>query len=89
MNLAIKIEATGNLQGLSTDCDTAFTAVVSEDDFKDALGKALYSVESQGYDFTTSDVYDEAVKGFEGISLRRQFQKIYISPQVNVSVKIA
>lgn len=55
MNLAIKIEATGNLQGLSTDCDTAFTAVVSEDAFKDVLGKALYSVESQGY--------DEAVKG--------------------------
>lgn len=89
MNLAIKIEASGSLQGLGTFCSTAFTVEVSEEDFKDVLGKALYSVETQGYDFITSDVYDEAVKSFEELSLRRQFQKIYVSAQVNVSVKIA
>ena len=55
----------------------------------DILGKALYQVESQGYAFQTSEVYDSSVSNFETLSLRRQHQKIYSSDVVKVSVKYA
>ena len=89
MTLSLKIEAKGSIASLGDCCCTSFTTEVLKDNFKDILGKALYSVESQGYAFNTSEVYNDAVCNYEGLDLRHQFQRIYSSDILVVSVKIA
>ena len=89
MNLALKIEAVGEIESLGGVASTTLSMDISEESFRDILGKALYQVESQGYAFQTSEVYDSSVSNFETLSLRRQHQKIYSSDVVKVSVKYA
>ena len=89
MNLALKIEAVGEIESLGGVVNTTLSMDISEESFRDILGKALYQVESQGYAFQTSEVYDSSVSNFETLSLRRQHQKIYSSDVVKVSVKYA
>ena len=89
MNLALKIEAVGEIESLGGVVNTTLSMDISEESFRDILGKALYHVESQGYAFQTSEVYDSSVSNFETLSLRRQHQKIYSSDVVKVSVKYA
>ena len=76
MNLALKIEAVGEIESLGGVASTTLSMDISEESFRDILGKALYQVESQGYAFQTSEVYDSAIANFETLSLRRQLQKI-------------
>ena len=89
MNLALKIEAVGEIESLGDVVNTTLSMDISEESFRDILGKALYQVETQGYAFQTSEVYDSSVSNFETLSLRRQHQKIYSSDVVKVSVKYA
>lgn len=89
MMYVLKIEASANIESLGGVSDTVFSVKVSEEQFKDVLGKSLFSVERIGYPFTTADLYDEVVKGFESCTIRRQFQKIYSSDTLTVSIKIA
>ena len=89
MNLALKIEAVGEIESLGDVVSTTLSMDISEESFRDILGKALYQVETQGYAFQTSEVYDSSVSNFETLSLRRQHQKIYSSDVVKVSVKYA
>ena len=89
MNLALKIEAVGEIESLGGVASTTLSMDISEESFRDILGKALYQVETQGYAFQTSEVYDSSVSNFETLSLRRQHQKIYSSDVVKVSVKYA
>lgn len=89
MNLALKIEAVGEIESLGGVASTTLSMDISEESFRDILGKALYQVETQGYTFQTSEVYDSSVSNFETLSLRRQHQKIYSSDVVKVSVKYA
>ena len=86
--LAIKIEANGQVPDLGKS-NTCMNVTTSKDSFNDVLGKALYSIETQGYQFKTADVYDKAVKNFEDLSLRSSFQKIYSNADISVSVKLA
>lgn len=89
MNLALKIEAVGEIESLGGVVSTTLSMDISEESFRDILGKALYQVESQGYAFQTSEVYDSAIANFEALTLRRQHQRIYSSDTVKVSVKFA
>lgn len=89
MKLSLKIEAVGEVENLGGVVSTTLSMDISEESFKDVLGKALYQVETQGYAFQTSEVYDSSVSNFETLSLRRQHQKIYSSDVVKVSVKYA
>lgn len=89
MNLALKIEAVGEIESLGGVVNTTLSMDISEESFRDILGKALYQVESQGYAFKTSEVYDSAIANFEFLTLRRQHQRIFSSDTVKVSVKYA
>lgn len=89
MNLALKIEAVGEVENLGGVVSTTLSMDISEESFRDILGKALYQVESQGYAFQTSEVYDSSVSNFEALTLRRQHQRIFSSDIVKVSVKYA
>lgn len=85
--LALKIEAMGNCKGLTDGSTTSLTLDVKDEEFKDVLGKALFTVESMGYPFKTADIYDEVAQGFDKLSLRNNFQKIYSDSVLRVSVK--
>lgn len=89
MKLSLKIEAVGKVESLGDVVSTTLSVDVAEESFRDVLGKALYQVETQGYAFQTSEVYDSSIANFEALTLRRQHQRIYSSDTVKVSVKFA
>ena len=89
MKLSLKIEAVGEVENLGGVVSSTLSVDVEEENFKDVLGKALYQVETQGYAFQTSEVYDSAIANFEALTLRRQHQRIFSSDIVKVSVKYA
>lgn len=90
MCLNFKIEAKGFCSGFNMECDSTLSVNVDVDDFKKVLGEALYEVEKQGFGFVTSEIYEDISKGYDDLSsLRKQYQKIYTSEVVSVSVKLA
>lgn len=89
MKLSLKIEAVGEVENLGGIVNSVLSVDVAEESFKDILGKALYKIETQGYAFKTSEVYDSAVANFDALTLRRQHQRIFSSDIVKVSVKYA
>lgn len=90
MNLVLKIEAKGFCSSLNISCDSKLVIDVDADDFKKVLGEALYLIEKQGYGFVTSEIYEEVVQGYNDlVTLRKQYQKIYISDVLTVSLKLS
>lgn len=64
--MTIKVEAKGIVNtGKTAEVDAKFST--THDSFADDLGKAIYGVETTGFSFDTSEVYDEAVAKFETV----------------------
>lgn len=64
--MTIKVEAKGIVKtGKTAEVDAKFST--THDSFADDLGKAIYGVETVGFNFNTSDVYDKAVAKFETV----------------------
>lgn len=88
MNLVLKIEANGDCADLGTNCSTCFITEVDAENLRLVLGKALYSVEIQGYMFNTSDVYNKAIESYLTTKIKHIFQKVYSDSNVSVSIKL-
>lgn len=64
--MIIRIEAKGIVNtGKTAEVDAKFST--THDAFADDLGKALYGVETTGFSYNTSEVYDEALAKFETV----------------------
>lgn len=89
MKYCIKIEAKGLLDIVGENCSSILEVNVENGELEDVLGKALYRVEIQGYPFKTCDLYDEIISNLNALSaLRYQYQRIYSSDILTVSVKL-
>lgn len=89
MKLVLKIEANGYCADLGKNCSTCFITEVGAKNLRLVLGKALYSVEVQGYMFNTSDVYNKAIESYSTTTIKHIFQKVYSDSNVSVSIKLA
>lgn len=64
--MTIRVEAKGIVNtGKMAEVDAKFTTDLES--FADDLGKAIYGVETTGFDYNTSEVYDEALAKFESV----------------------
>lgn len=64
--MTIKIETKGVVNtGKMAEVDAKFNT--DSESFADDLGKAIYGVETTGFDYNTSEVYDEALAKFESV----------------------
>lgn len=64
--MTIRVEAKGIVNtGKMAEVDARFTT--DSESFADDLGKAIYGVETTGFDYNTSEVYDEALAKFETV----------------------
>lgn len=64
--MTIRVEAKGVVStGKLAEVDARFTT--NSESFREDLGKAIYGVETTGFSFDTSEVYDEAVAKFETV----------------------
>lgn len=89
MLLAFKIEVKGTVDKVGGEIISTYTNRVDDKAIRDVLGKVLYHIETRGYDFKTSEVYDIAIANFEKLTLRRQYRAVYESDNVKVSIKYA
>lgn len=64
--MTIRVEAKGVVStGKLVEVDARFTT--TSESLKEDLGKAIYGVETTGFSFDTSEVYDETVAKFETV----------------------
>lgn len=80
------------MNGLSKLTETNMTSVVevevTEDTLNFMLGKVLYSVEQQGFNFVTSEIYDDVITAIDNApKLKNTYQKIYNESDLEISLK--
>lgn len=71
-----KIVATGKNIVTGNDADVIVEYTVKNNDLEFIFGKALYAVESQGFEFSTADVYNEVIPTFD-LKLKNTYQKTF------------
>lgn len=84
----IYVNGKSNMTGL--DAETTVEVTTKDNDLELYFGKALYSVETSGFDFETKTLYDEAVETFD-IKLKNTYQKVFTKEmpfgKIEVSLK--
>jgi hypothetical protein len=78
-------------QGVSSITNSELTAEVTShstrEDLANDLGKVLYAVESQGYDFTTGKVYDAVIESLKTAKMTNgRYTVVYNESPLNVAV---
>ena len=88
--IKFKIYVVGKNEVTGFDADSTVEMTVATEDLKLYFGKAMYSIETQGFKFNTSDVYEEVVPTFD-IKLKNTYQKVFSKDtdfgKIEVSIK--
>ena len=71
-----KIVATGKNVVTGKDADVTVEYTVTNNELELIFGKALYVVESQGFEFTTAEIYNEVIPTFD-LKLKNTYQKTF------------
>lgn len=71
-----KIVATGKNVVTGKDADVTVEYTVTNNELEFIFGKALYGVESQGFEFTTAEIYNEVIPTFD-LKLKNTYQKTF------------
>lgn len=87
--VSIRIEClAGNSFIDNVEMSTVVKTDVEDSKFTEYLGKMLYRVESMGYPFSTSAVYDNAVRESNtGKFVNGRYRVIYNDGVVKISIK--
>lgn len=86
--MIIKISATGKSKITNENITTETLFYTTKEDFDNILGKAIYMIESMGFDFVTADVYEDVLANYENVKTdikKNRYVTIYGEKKDSVS----
>ena len=88
MNYEIRIKVSGKCEnGLTVTSESK--AVIPKEETKDAIGKFLYAVECMGFNFKTSDIYDNVIEKYDEDAIDSRFNRFYRMEASELSLEVA